>query len=43
MILICDKGYEVKASLLNEKLANVSADTRETVYDVIDAIIKNSK
>lgn len=40
---LLDKGYEVKASLLNEKLANVSPDTRATVYDVIDAIIKNSK
>ncbi len=40
---VLDKGYEVKDSLLGEKLSTVSAETRETIYDVADAILRHSK
>lgn len=32
-------GYEIKISLLNEKLSKVSELDKKLVYDVIDAII----
>ena len=40
---VLDKGYEVKDSLLGEKLSTVSPETRETIYDVADAILRHSK
>ena len=40
---VLDKGYEVKDSLLGEKLSTVSTETRETIYDVADAILRHSK
>lgn len=40
---VIDTGYEVKNSLLNDKLSKLSADDRDKIYDVIDTIIKHSK
>lgn len=40
---VIDSGYTVKTSLLSEKLDSASAETRSTVYDVIDTILKHSK
>ena len=40
---VLDKGYEVKTSLLSEKLSEVSPETRETIYDVADTILRHSK
>lgn len=39
--LLC--GYTVKCSILNEKLSKLSPEDRETIYDVIDTLIKHSK
>lgn len=36
-------GYEVKNSLLNEKLMSVEERDRAKIYDVIDTMIKHSK
>lgn len=36
-------GYEVKNSLLAEKLNNINADDRELIYDVVDVMLKHSK
>lgn len=35
-------GYEIKSSLLNEKLEKLSADDRSRIYDVIDVLIRHS-
>ena len=39
-VLYC--GYKVKDSLLSEKLDKLSIEERNTVYDVIEAMIKHS-
>lgn len=42
-MVFCDvihTGYEVKNSLLNEKLEKMSPEDREKVYDVIDVLIR---
>lgn len=36
-------GYEVKHSLLAEKLNDVCAADRETIYDVIDTLVRHAK
>ena len=36
-------GYEVKNSILNEKLSKLSPDDRSKIYDVIDTMISHSK
>lgn len=36
-------GYEIKNSLLNDKLAQLSPEEREKIYDVIDTMIAHSK
>lgn len=43
LVDVVDKGYEVKDSLLNEKLSKLSAEDRERIYDVVDTLIKHSK
>lgn len=40
---VVDTGYEVKNSMLNEKLFKLSADDRDMIYEVIDTIVKHSK
>lgn len=40
---VVDTGYEVKNSMLNEKLSKLSADDRDMIYEVIDTIVKHSK
>ena len=35
-------GYEVKNSLLNEKLEKLSANDRARIYDVIDVLMRYS-
>lgn len=44
--VLCDvlsSGYEIKNSLLNEKLAQLSSEDRARIYDVIDTMITHSK
>ena len=44
-MLLCDvvdAGYLVKDSLLTEKLEKVSVKDRETIYDVIDTLVKHA-
>ncbi|MBQ8551799.1 MAG: helix-turn-helix transcriptional regulator [Clostridia bacterium] len=45
-MLLCDvitaKSYEVKDSLLHEKLCKLSDKDRARIYDVIDTLIKHS-
>lgn len=36
---VLNTGYEIKISLLNEKLEKLSSHDKKLVYDVIDAII----
>ncbi len=36
-------GYEVKNSMLNEKLLKLSRDNREKIYEVIDTLIRHAK
>lgn len=36
-------GYAVKNSLLTEKMEKLSAEERERIYDVIDAMLKHSR
>ena len=36
-------GYEVKNSILNEKLSKLSPEDRSKIYDVIDTMIGHSK
>lgn len=40
---VLESGYNVKTSLLSEKLDSVSTETKDTVYDVIDTILRHSK
>lgn len=40
---VVDTGYEVKNSMLNEKLSKLSADDRDMIYEVIDTVVKHSK
>ena len=45
-MVLCDvltSGYEVKHSMLNDKLEQLSADDRAKIYDVIDTMISHSK
>lgn len=42
-MVLCDvihTGYEIKNSLLNEKLEKLSPEERAKVYDVIDVLIR---
>lgn len=39
---VLDTGYEVKNSLLNEKLKKLSKPERDRIYAVIDTMIRNS-
>lgn len=39
---VLDTGYEVKNSMLNEKLKKLSKSERDKIYAVIDAMIQNS-
>ena len=42
-MILCDvinKGYEVKNSLLSEKLCKLSPEARAKIYEVIDVLIK---
>ncbi len=44
-MLLCDvvkAGYQVKDSLLNEKLSKLSDKDRARIYDIIDTEIKHS-
>lgn len=36
-------GYTVKNSMLDEKLSKLSNEDRETIYDVVDTLVKHSK
>lgn len=38
---IVDAGYEVKNSILTEKLDKISSEDRAAVYDVVDAMLKH--
>lgn len=40
---VLESGYNVKTSLLSEKLDSVSTETKDTVYDVVDTILRHSK
>lgn len=40
---VIDTGYEVKNSILNEKLSKLFADDRDKIYEVIDTMVKHSK
>ena len=40
---VLDFGYEVKHSLLNDKLLQLSSEDRNKIYDVIDTMIQHSK
>lgn len=45
-MILCDvihTGYEVKISLLNEKLGKISPEDRAMIYDVIDILIRYSR
>lgn len=39
---VIDTGYEVKDSLLAEKLSKLSAEDRAKIYDVVDTMIRHS-
>lgn len=39
---VVDVGYTVKNSMLNEKLAQLPADERAKIYEVIDTLIKHT-
>ena len=44
-MLLCDvihTGYEVKNSLLAEKMKNLQPEDRSRIYDVIDTMLKHS-
>lgn len=44
-VILCDvvnAGYEVKHSLISEKLNGVCKKDREKIYDVIDTMIKHA-
>ena len=40
---VLKNSYEIKASLLSEKLKTLSAGDREKIYAVIDAMVEHSK
>lgn len=40
---VLNNGYQIKDSLLSEKLAKLSLDERNKIYDVIDTMVKHSK
>jgi len=45
-MVLCDvltSGYEVKHSMLNDKLEQLSGEDRAKIYDVIDTMISHSK
>lgn len=45
-VVLCDvleKGYEVKNSLINEKLQMLSKEDRNNIYEVLDVLIEQSK
>ena len=39
---VLQTGYEVKNSLLNEKLEKLAPEDRSRIYDVIDVLIRHS-
>ena len=39
---VLDTGYEIKHSLLNDKLKSLSKNDRERIYAVIDTMIQNT-
>lgn len=39
---VLDTGYEIKHSLLNDKLKSLSKHDRERIYAVIDTMIQNT-
>lgn len=45
-MVLCDvvkAGYEVKNSILNEKLDKLAEEDRERIYAVIDILVKHSR
>lgn len=38
---VLSTGYEIKTSLINDKIENLSTHDKELIYDVIEAIISN--
>ncbi len=38
---VLETGYQIKTSLLSEKISKLSAEEREKVYAVVDAMINN--
>ena len=40
---VLDKGYEVKSSLLRERIAKLSAEDRNRIYDVMETMMQHSK
>jgi len=45
-VVLCDvleMGYEVKNSLINEKLQALSKEDRTNIYEVLDVLIEQSK
>ena len=42
LVDVIDTGYEVKDSLLAEKLSKLSAEDRAKIYDVDDTMIRHS-
>ncbi len=45
-MVLCDvveQGYNIKNSILNEKISKLSESDRYRIYDVIDTLIKHSK
>ena len=40
---VVTNGYVVKNSLLNDKLAKLSAEDREKIYEVVDVLVRHSK
>ena len=42
LVDVIDTGYEVKDSLLAEKLSKLSAEDRSKIYDVVDTMIRHS-
>lgn len=43
LVDVLSTGYTVKQSMLEEKLAQVSPEEREKIFDVIDVMIKHAK
>ncbi len=40
---VLENGYEVKTSILADKLTSLSKDELSRVYEVLDALLKHSK